>query len=150
MRRRLLSGDLLKTNDVGRKIIQDRPENGHPTYEFHFVRSRPIKIFEIKCRNANGAYGARPKWECSQAISWRLKKEQPDGEPVLATVIRCGQCLHREEPHLARYQKARSRTASGSVAPSWNICPSRSHRRSFAKTGRAVGPRVSIDMGLIG
>jgi len=61
MRRRLLSGGLLKTNDVGCKIIQDRPENGYPTCEFHFVRSRPIKIFEIKCRNANGAYGARPK-----------------------------------------------------------------------------------------
>ena len=52
LRRRLLSGDLLKTNDVGRKIIQDRPENGHPTYEFHFVRSRPIKIFEINVGNA--------------------------------------------------------------------------------------------------
>jgi hypothetical protein len=52
MRRRLLSIDFLKTNDVGRKIIQDRPENSYPTCEFHFVRSRPIKIFEIKCRNA--------------------------------------------------------------------------------------------------
>jgi hypothetical protein len=77
MRRGLLSIDLLKTNDVGRKIIQDRPENGYPTCEFQFVRSRPIKIFEIKCRNAktnghhqiiailpanaNGAYGARTK-----------------------------------------------------------------------------------------
>jgi len=52
MRSRLLSIDLLKTNDVGRKIIQDRPENGYPTCEFQFVRWRPIKIFEIKCRNA--------------------------------------------------------------------------------------------------
>ncbi len=50
--RRLLSGDLLKTNNVGRKIIQDQLENGHPTGEFHFVRSRPIQIFNVKCRKA--------------------------------------------------------------------------------------------------
>jgi len=52
MRRRLLSVDLLKTNDVGRKIIQDRPENSHPTHEFRFMRSGPIKIFDIECRKA--------------------------------------------------------------------------------------------------
>jgi len=130
MRRRLLSIDLLKTNDVGRKIIQDRPENGYPTCEFHFVRSRPIKIFEIKCRNAkrnghhqiitilsanaNGAYGARTKKECSQAISWRLKKERPDGDPVLATVIRRGQRLFRGEPDLAGI---RNRAAAWLPAP---------------------------------
>ena len=50
--RRLLSGDLLKAKYVGRKIIQDRLENGHPTDEFTFVRSRPIQIFEIECRKA--------------------------------------------------------------------------------------------------
>ena len=52
MRRRLLSIDLLKADDVGCKFSHDGPENGHTMCELCFMPSRPSKIFQIERRDA--------------------------------------------------------------------------------------------------